>query len=136
MGGACDEDALLSGGHGDGRRRASGGGGTALGVSSGQLAGDKRSVRTLEAATEAYLTRVVLLLCACWHLTAWLLTSCLNYLQAAEPLDKLYSLDDAALAPEHVQFGAPCSVRLTARTLTRPCPPHPQRTWRRVSPSR
>lgn len=100
-----DEDALLSAGHG-GEHRADGGGVTALDAPPQLLSGEKLGVRTLEAATEAYLTRLVLLLCCGWHLTAWALTTGLNYLQAAEPLDKLYSMDDAALAPEHVQFGA------------------------------
>ena len=100
---------MLSAGHG-GEHRADGGCVTALDAPPQQLSGDKLSVRTLEAATEAYLTRFVLLLCCGWHVTAWALTTGLNYLQAAEPLDKLYSLDDAALAPEHEQFGACRSV--------------------------
>jgi hypothetical protein len=117
-----DEDALLSAGHGGDQRRAAGGGVIALDAPPQLLPGDKLSVRTLEAATEAYLTRCVLLLCLGWHVTAWALTAGLNYLQAAEPLDKLYSVDDAALAPEHVQFGACSAVPLAEFARQQPRP--------------
>lgn len=66
--------------------------------------------KTLEAATEAYLTRLVVVLCILWHAVAWALEALLRHLHADAPLVELYKSHDAgALEPEHVNFGASCS---------------------------
>jgi len=61
--------------------------------------------KTLEAATEAYLTRLVVVLCILWHAVAWALEALLRHLHADAPLVELYKSHDAgALEPEHVNF--------------------------------
>jgi hypothetical protein len=84
--------------------------------------------KTLEAANEAYLTRLVVVLCLLWHAVAWALEALLRRLHADAPLVELYkSHDEGALEPEHVNFGASCPwgkqacvrCRTTCNKLTR-----------------